>query len=284
LALTKESHRPGFAPTASYYEHVARGYDSIANLYDGIEGQNEVSERVRRHSLTVALKSFHPGERVLELGCGTGRDAVTLARQGIRVFATDVSRAMVAATRQRVLDEGLEDLVTVECLNASVAAASGPFDGVYSNGAVLNLEPDLAGVARGLRQSLAPGAFAVLTAANRLSLFELLFYPIALRPRKAFRKLGNEIPIPISREGKGKTYVVPTRFLTPNEFLSPFRSAFTLRLLRGLQVITPPWNLVDMVRLFQPAILPLANLEDRIGVLPGFRDLGAIYLVVLERS
>jgi hypothetical protein len=191
---------------------------------------------------------------------------------------------MVEATRERVRDADLGDMIMVECLNASAAAAKGTFDGAYSNGAVLNLEPDLAGVARGLRESLVPGAFVVLTGANRLSLFELLFYPMALRPRKAFRKLGNEIPIPISREGKGRTYVVPTRFLTPNEFLSPFRSAFVLKLQRGLQVITPPWNLVDMVRLLRPAILPLVNIEDRMGLLPGFRDLGAIYLVVLQRN
>jgi SAM-dependent methyltransferase len=284
VAVTTKVQRPGFAPTASYYEYIARGYDSIAGTYDEVEGQNEVSERVRRHSLDAAFGRFRPGDRILELGCGTGRDAISLARHGIRVMATDVSLAMVEATRKRVRDANLEDMITVECLNAAAAAAKGPFDGVYSNGAVLNLEPDLAGVANGLRQSLLPGAFVVLTGANRLSLFEVLFYPIALRPRKAFRKLGNEIPIPVSREGKGKIYVVPTRFLTPNEFLSPFRSGFVLRLQRGLQVITPPWNLVNLVRLFEPAILPLVNIEDRMGTLPGFRDLGAIFLVVLQRN
>lgn len=284
MALTKKAHLPGFGPTAGYYEYIARGYDSVADTYDEVEGQNEISERVRRHSLDAAFRRFLPGERILELGCGTGRDAISLARQGIRVMATDVSPAMVKGTRERVRDAHLGDLVTVECLNASAAAAKGPFDGAYSNGAVLNLEPDLAGVANGLRQALVPGSFVVLTGANRLSLFEMLFYPIALRPRKAFRKLGNEIPIPLSREGKGRTYVVPTRFLTPNEFLSPFRSGFVLRLQRGIQVITPPWNLVNLVRLFEPAVLPLVSIEDRIGTLPGFRDLGAIYLTVLQRN
>jgi SAM-dependent methyltransferase len=281
---TTRALRPEFGPTASYYEYVGRGYDSIANTYDEVEGQNEISERVRRYSLDAAFARFRRGDRILELGCGTGRDAIALARRGIRVVATDVSPAMVETTRERVRNANLEDMITVECLNASAAAAKGSFDGVYSNGAVLNLEPDLAGVANGLRQSLVPGAFAVLTGANRLSLFEVLCYPIALRPRKAFRKLGNEIPIPVSREGKGRTYVVPTRFLTPNEFLSPFRSGFMLRLQRGLQVITPPWNLVNLVRLFEPAILPLVNIEDRIGTFPGFRDLGAIFLFVLQRN
>src|SRR5947209_11389544 len=103
--------RPNFVPTAAFYEHVARGYDLVAASYDDVEGRNELSERVRRYTLEAALKVFRPGNRILELGCGTGRDAVALARRGIRVDATDVSPAMTAATRARVLREDLSDLV-----------------------------------------------------------------------------------------------------------------------------------------------------------------------------
>ena len=131
---------------------------------------------------------------------------------------------------------------------------------------------------------MAPGSVAVLTAANRLSLFELLFYPIVFKPRKAFRKLGHEVPIPVSREGEGKSYVVPTRFLTPREFVGAFRPGFELAHQRGIQVITPPWNLVDMARLIHPAILPLERIENRVGTAPGLRSLGSIYLVSLIRK
>lgn len=41
----------------------------------------------------------HP---VLEIGCGTGDDTVTLAGAGLSVTAFDISRASVAATRRRV--------------------------------------------------------------------------------------------------------------------------------------------------------------------------------------
>ena len=283
-ATMQRTPRPRFAASAAYYDHVARGYDIVAGAYDDVEGKNEISERVRRLSLESALKVFRPGDRILELGCGTGRDAVFLARNGIRVTATDLSPAMVTAARQRVNAEGLRDLVSVECLGAAMAAAAGgPYDGAYSNGAVLNLEPDLERVAKGLADSLAPGAFAVLTAANRVSLFELLLYPTVLRPRKAFRKLGRDVPIPVSREGTGKGYVVATRFLTPREFLSRFESAFDLAFQRGIQVLTPPWNLVDMHHRFRLALDPFEKLEDHVGSAPGLRSLGAIYLVGLRR-
>src|SRR2546428_5471157 len=108
---TARAPRPKFVPTSAFYDHVAGGYALIAASYDDVEGRNEISETVRRFSIDAALKVFRPGSRILELGCGTGRDAVALAQRGIRVDATDVSPAMIAATRARVLRENLSDLV-----------------------------------------------------------------------------------------------------------------------------------------------------------------------------
>ncbi len=279
--------RPGPPPGAAardVYDHVAQGYDRTASSYDLVEGRNAISERVRRTTLQAAVRSFRQGDRVLELGCGTGRDAVDLARAGIRVVATDVSTEMIAITRARARREGVERLVDAKVLPAAEAVhEGGPYDGVYSNGAVLNLEPDLLRVVDGLRKSLRLGGHAVLTAANRLSLFELALYPCVLRPRKAFRKLGASVPIPISREGIGKRYVVLTRFFTPKEFLSAFDGGFELVTLRGLQSITPPWNLVDMASRFRAAVAPLEQIEDRIGTWRALRTLGAIYLIVMRR-
>ena len=276
--------RPGWTLPGDPYAHLARGYDLTARTYDEVEGANRLSERVRRLVREAATSVFRPGDRILELGCGTGRDAAFFARRGIRVVATDISPAMVEATRARAARDGLEDLVTAHVAAASVAAEmEDTFDGAYSNGAVLNMEPDLTRASRGLATCVRPGGHAVLAVANRLSLFELLVYPLLLRPRKAFRKLGASVPIPISREDPGKRYVVPTRFLTPKEFVGPFLPAFEVVARRGLQAITPPWNLVEEATRFPAALEALERLEDRFGAGPVLRDVGAISLVVLRR-
>jgi len=275
---------PPFTPEAEFYSYVARGYDQTASTYDLVEGRNAISERVRRTTIDAALATFKEGDLVLELGCGTGRDAIEMALNGIRVVATDVSPQMVSSTIARARREGVGALVTVKSAPAVLAAREGgPYDGVYSNGAVLNLEPDLLGVAAGMRETLRSGGHAVLTVANRISLFELAVYPIALRPRKAFRKLGATVPIPISREGLGKRYVVPTRFLTPREFRGIFGRGFDLESTRALQAITPPWNFVDMASRFHAAVGPLERIEDRFGSGWILRNLGAIYLMILRR-
>src|SRR2546426_8628741 len=134
---------PRFEPKKEFYTHVARGYDITAPAYDEVEGRNEISERVRRMSLAAAIAAFRPGDRILELGCGTGRDAVFLARHGISVVATDLSPAMVAITRARAEREGVGDRVSARVSSAAEAARDGgPDDGGDLNGAVLHLEPD----------------------------------------------------------------------------------------------------------------------------------------------
>ena len=44
---------------------------------------------------------FHAGERILDIGCGTGEDAAHFAARGVHVYATDASPAMVRVARER---------------------------------------------------------------------------------------------------------------------------------------------------------------------------------------
>jgi len=56
---------------------------------------------------------FRSGERVLEVGCGTGELAAMLVERGCRVEGLDASRAMVREARERIEREGLGDRFSV---------------------------------------------------------------------------------------------------------------------------------------------------------------------------
>jgi SAM-dependent methyltransferase len=71
--------------------------------------------------------------RALELGCGTGTNAVWLARQGFDVTALDLSPLAIERARQRAADAG----VRVEFLAADLlqpVALEGPFGFLYDRG------------------------------------------------------------------------------------------------------------------------------------------------------
>lgn len=72
-----------------------------------------------------------PGDRVLDIGCGTGALAIRLARLGAKVTGIDISSYMLAVARQRIGDVGLEDQVRLLCVGAvelDAAFADASFD------------------------------------------------------------------------------------------------------------------------------------------------------------
>lgn len=76
-----------------------------------------------------------PGERVLDMGCGTGALAVRLARQGCAVTGVDISAPMLAQAVQNLRQANLEQQVTLRALGAvdlDTAFKDGSFDAVVS--------------------------------------------------------------------------------------------------------------------------------------------------------
>jgi len=73
-------------------------YDRIASVYDTLA---DSSERDARRDGLEALAP-QPGERILEIGFGTGHALVELAEAGARVYGVDVSAGMAREAKRRL--------------------------------------------------------------------------------------------------------------------------------------------------------------------------------------
>src|SRR5437867_27835 len=251
----------------AYYRRVETGFDNLASSYDTDIAGNEITIRMRKIFRRALLDAFHPGERLIEIGCGTGIDALWLVEQGLEVVATDISQGMVDRVAEKARAMSLKSSLICRKLAAKDIGLLGQefglesFDGAYSHAGALNMEPELARVPAQLGPLLRESSPFVCSVINRTSLFEIVFYLTVLRPRKAFRRLGNAVPIPISRSGPLQRYVVPSRFYTPRETRRIFEEHFVLEKLQAMELFLPPANLTGEYAFLKPIFRPLESRE-----------------------
>ena len=66
---------------------------------------------IQRGAALLDLLDPGPGERILDLGCGTGDNASAIAGRGARVLGVDASAAMVASASREARSARWPDLV-----------------------------------------------------------------------------------------------------------------------------------------------------------------------------
>jgi SAM-dependent methyltransferase len=100
-----------------------------------------------------------PARLALDIGCGAGRNAVPLSRQGWRVLGTDLSWPMLSAARDRVRAEGVRLSLALAPMDA-LPVRAGACDLVVVHG-IWNLARSMAELRRAIgeaRRVAAPGA------------------------------------------------------------------------------------------------------------------------------
>ncbi len=115
-----------------------------AKLYD--EKHSFVWERAKG---VVEMLQPKAGERILDIGCGTGHLTAEIAASGAALIGIDQSPAMIAQARERY------PKLKFEVCDAREIPFAGEFDAVFSN-AALHWIPEPEKVIRGVAQALKP--------------------------------------------------------------------------------------------------------------------------------
>ena len=148
--------RSGHQESAYPASAAGAAFDRIAQDYDRKFTDSLIGRAQRDAVWTVLRRTFRKDDKVLELNCGTGEDAIYLAGNGISVVALDASRQMIARAEQR-LQHNSPQLPAVFCeLPTERIGELHPetlFDGAFSNFSGLNCIADLAPVPAQLRGS-----------------------------------------------------------------------------------------------------------------------------------
>ena len=258
-------------------------FDAVAVRYDETFTTSKIGQIQRRAVWSELAKAFGPGERILEIGCGTGVDACFLAGRGVRVLACDSSSEMIAVAARRIQESGHQKLVEPRLLRAEDIAtlpASELFDGAFSNFGALNCVADLRPLACDLARRLRPGSLALLCWMGSSCLWEMIWYLAQGDPGKAFRRWNRNGTTARIAEGVFVQVYYPAVKLLARTFAPEFR----LISFKGIGVAVPPSYLEPWVRRHPRWLQLFERADSCLGRGPGIRAHADHVLLHFERT
>jgi len=261
---------------------TAAPFDAIADTYDESFSDSSIGRVQRRLVWMETDRTFRAGQRILEINCGTGIDALHLAHQGVAVLACDASPRMIAVARGRLARSSACAPVDFRCIPTERIASieiEARYDGVFSNFAGLNCVSDLRRTACDLARFVKPGGKAVFCVFSPLCLWETIFYLSGANLKKAFRRFtGNGVVVALSDDSS-----VLVHYPTIRQLQEMFSRYFRLESWKGIGVAVPPSYLEHLAVRFPRSFEFAARIDPWLGGCRGFRALADHVVLTFER-
>jgi ubiquinone/menaquinone biosynthesis C-methylase UbiE len=241
-------------------------FDRLAARYDDLWTNTEVGRLQRAAVWRDVRPLFHPGDRILDLGCGTGEDAVRFKNAGMHVKAVDSSPEMVRQAHDRGVAARVLSIEDIDCL-------PGTFDGVLSNFGALNCVEYMAELRAPLSRLVRPGGHLAVCIMGRFCVWETVSSLVSGQFRKAVRRW--------SGASESKSLGVRVYYPTVRKLRRALAPDFALTRYTGIGIFLPPSGILG---LGLRTLVRLDAIDRRISHLAGMRALSDHRLLIFVRT
>ncbi|MEA1671836.1 class I SAM-dependent methyltransferase [Nitrospirillum sp. BR 11163] len=251
-------------------------FDRFADDYDA-GFAHSIPGRWLRHAVWRQVGAhLRPGMRALDLGCGTGEDALWLAHAGAQVTAADGSPAMLRVTADKAARLGMADRVAIRQVDLNAPGdLGGPYDLVLSNFGALNCAMELTPLVQALRRAVAPGGVVAVVVMGRFCAWETLWHG-ARFSRTAVRRWSGRSS---ARIGDA---TIPIRYWTPGDIARAFTPAFEALSVHPVGVFLPPSDFFASLVRHPRRLTRLMRWEMRVGDRAALAGLADHHLTLLR--
>ena len=255
-------------------------FDNAAPNYDATFTKTVIG-RIQRDlvydHLSLLLKENVP-EKILEINCGTGEDAIWFAKQGCEVVATDISARMieVASSKSKL---GNIRFLQADINKINVDFEHHSFDLIFSNFGGLNcLAPaEVSAFIKNATVVLKPKERLALVIMPKNTLWEQLYFLLKLDFKNSFRRKKEYAIANVDGE-KVKTY-----YYNPKDIVNLANVNFDLLRLKPIGFFIPPSYLNPFFKNKPQLVSLLKSLEKRMTNVSMLAKYADHYLIVLEK-
>ena len=267
----------------NYYQSVRDAFDSASEEYDYTISHNYINSWIRKRSINELHRIANASDVLLEIGCGTGSEAIQISRHVKGIVATDISEKMLDLLERKTRAKRLDRKIIAAKARASEISTVKellPEGGVrvaYSFNGALNCEPDIHKVPSELSKVIREDGYFLCSIRNTLCLPEALSHSLVLQfDKTATRK---DQPTMVSVGGMD----IPSCYYSPSRFANIFRPQFRPKKIIGLPAFLPPAYLSDYYLRTSKARLIPEKLELILGDRFPFNRLGDQTLFVFQK-
>jgi ubiquinone/menaquinone biosynthesis C-methylase UbiE len=256
------------------FDNAAQNYDtSFTHSVIGKLQRNLVHQHFSK-----ILKESQP-ETILEINCGTGEDAIWLAKQNFDVTATDISEAMIAVAKNKIkLDNLAFKVANINTI--SNIFSNQKFDLIFSNFGGLNClsKTELESFFKNASEIITKNGQLILVIMPENTLWEQLYFLSKLNFKSAFRRKKETAIANVDGEN------VTTYYYNPKDIVNLAEANFEIKQYKPIGFFVPPSYLEPFFK-NKPKLISFLNaLEQSVKNQSWLSKYADHYLIVLQKK
>jgi ubiquinone/menaquinone biosynthesis C-methylase UbiE len=254
-------------------------FDKAATTYDQSFTNTLIGKLQRNLVYKIVLKHLQNTNNILEINCGTGEDAIWLAKKGFGVTATDISTEMISIAESKRNVENL-NFIQADINTISEQFSDKNFDLIFSNFGGLNClsKSELDNFISNSTNILSEKGKLILVIMPKNTLWEQLYFMLKGKFKSAFRRKKAKAIANVDGEN------VLTYYYNPKDVVSLSNTNFELIETKPIGFFIPPSYLEPFFKNKKKLLNSLNWLESKFKDCSFLSKYADHYILILQKK